>query len=208
MKLSNKHRFLKVFKDLSSRPSNLPRYVSCLPFWNRNSLSLAMPWWSFSAIDFISSQCLETHEVFEYGSGGSTVFFARRCKKVTAIEDDAGWQQSLAVEIQTQSLENVEVSLRPFDFVKGEGFTSSDYLSALDKFYDIIVVDGQDWSGDTRPACFARAEEHIREGGMIIVDDSWRYAQLRECNRAKRFEVFESVGPCRVGVTSTDIYFY
>jgi hypothetical protein len=43
---------------------------------------------------------------------------------------------------------------------------------------------------------------------MIVVDDSWRYPELRAKNRAKRFSVFQSVGPCRPGVTSTDVFFY
>ena len=48
-----------------------------------------MPWWSFSAIDFMSKQCRADQDVFEFGSGGSTLFFAKRCKTVTAVEDDA-----------------------------------------------------------------------------------------------------------------------
>lgn len=38
--------------------------------------------------------------------------------------------------------------------------------------------------------------------------DSWRYRELRAQHRAHRLEVFESVGPARFGVTSTDVYFF
>jgi hypothetical protein len=40
------------------------------------------------------------------------------------------------------------------------------------------------------------------------VDDSWRYPSLRASAKTKRYKVFRSVGPCRPGVTSTDLYFY
>jgi hypothetical protein len=48
----------------------------------------------------------------------------------------------------------------------------------------------------------------VKPGGIIAVDDSWRYVQLRHSSNAKRVEVFESVGPARLGITSTDIFFY
>ena len=49
---------------------------------------------------------------------------------------------------------------------------------------------------------------HIKPGGIIVVDDSWRYPKLRQENRAQKHRIFQSVGPCRPGVTSTDIFFY
>ena len=64
--------------------------------------------------------------------------------------------------------------------------------------------------GGGRADCFKRAESNITPGGIIVVDDSWfpDCAALRNSNRAKRVRMFESTGPCRIGVTSTDVYFY
>ena len=59
-----------------------------------------------------------------------------------------------------------------------------------------------------RPICFRKAEEHVKPNGIIVVDDSWRYPSLRENNRARDVKVFQSVGPCLLGVTSTDVFFY
>ena len=44
--------------------------------------------------------------------------------------------------------------------------------------------------------------------GIVVVDDSWRYPGLRRNHRAKELKIFQSVGPCRPGVTSTDVFFY
>jgi spermidine synthase len=77
-----------------------------------------------------------------------------------------------------------------------------------DEKFDVIVVDGSEEWTRIRPVCFEKAQEHIKPGGIIVVDDSWRYSEIRERHRAKSFRVFQSVGPCRPGVTSTDIYFY
>ena len=77
----------------------------------------------------------------------------------------------------------------------------------MDRF-DIVVVDGSEEWTQVRPVCFQYAENFVRKGGIIVVDDSWRYPVLRRENKAKRYQVFQSVGPCRPGVTSTDIFFY
>ena len=59
-----------------------------------------------------------------------------------------------------------------------------------------------------RPVCFQLAETVIKPGGIIIVDDAWRYADIIKNHLAKERRDFQSIGPCRPGVTSTDIYFY
>jgi Methyltransferase domain len=209
MNITNTQRIAKLATSLLARPQDLPRYLAALPIWKRRPVDLRIPWWSFAAIDFIGKQCRPEFEVFEYGSGGSTLFFAERCKSVTAVEDHAEWRDSVEKALAARSLKNAELLVRPYDFRAAVDFESSSYLQALgEKSYDLIVVDGQDWGADIRPVCFHRAESYIKAGGMIVVDDSWRYRGLKQSNRAKEVRTFESVGPCRVGVTSTDVYFY
>jgi hypothetical protein len=48
----------------------------------------------------------------------------------------------------------------------------------------------------------------MQPGSIILVDDFWRYEELLGSNRAQNVQVFESVGPCRIGVTSTAMFFY
>ncbi len=210
MNLSNPQRVAKLAAATLFQPQYLPRYLSALPIWNRRPVDLRIPWWSFAAIDFIGKQCRPDMEIFEYGSGGSTLFFAQRCKSVTAVEDHGDWRDAVVAALAAQNLKNAELLLRPYDFKAPVDFENSAYLQALEggKTYDIIVVDGQDWGADIRPICFHRAESYVKKGGMIVVDDSWRYQQLKQANSAKSVRTFESVGPCRVGVTSTDVYFY
>lgn len=209
MYLSNYQRVAKLAATLVRQPHYLPRYLKALPIWKRLPVDLAVPWWSFAAIDFITEQCQPHFEVFEYGTGGSTILFAKQCKKVTAVEDDAAWQRVVEKALDTLHLSNASLVLRPFNFQTPGDFENSAYLQALaESSYDIIVLDGQDFTGEIRPICFQRAEAYIKKGGMIIVDDSWRYPQLRQTCSARSVRTFESVGPYRVGVTSTDVYFY
>jgi len=58
------------------------------------------------------------------------------------------------------------------------------------------------------PLAFGTLKGIYKRGGIIINEDSWRYPVLRMKNKAKNCKEFRAVGPCRPGVTITDIFFY
>jgi SAM-dependent methyltransferase len=195
--------------DLTLHPQHLVRYVAHNVARRRFPLDLEMPWFSYAAADFLDGW-LRTHmDVFEYGSGGSTLFYAKRARSVLAIEDNVEWYERVTARVKERGFSNVEVQLHPFDFKNPVGFERSSYLLAMpDRKFDIIVVDGSEEWTQVRPTCFQLAERHVNPGGIIVLDDSWRYSSVRSTHQAKRYEVFQSVGPGRPGVTSTDVYFY
>lgn len=209
MELTNFQRVCKLGGNLLRRPSNLPRYLAHNVLHRRSPIELGLPWFSYGAIDFLKGYLKREMRVFEFGSGGSTIFFARQCRRVDSVEDDPIWAARVRERTTQLGLANAFIADRPFDFSDPVGFERSLYLKEVESAaYDVIVVDGADVDYTIRPRCFRAAENQINAGGIIIVDDSWRYTQLREANRSHRFEVFETVGPARYGVTSTDIYFY
>lgn len=190
-----------------------PQYISrCINHNLRNGstpLDLEVPWFSYAAIDFLEGFLKPGMKVFEYGSGGSTLFFARRVKSVFSVEDNPKWFELVSKRVREKAIGNVTLTLCPFDFKNPVGFEESAYLNALpEEHFDVIVVDGSEEWTQVRPVCFRLAESRMQRGGLILVDDSWRYPELRERNQARAHKVFQSVGPCRPGVTSTDVFFY
>lgn len=148
-------------------------------------------------------------KVFEFGSGGSSIFLAERAASVTAVEDEEGWAVAVRKEAQKKNLKNLEVLVRPYDFFEGNEFEASAYLNSLEqKFYDLIVVDGKEEGAQVRDHCFWRAEAFIRKGGVIVVDDSYRYPQIKKTNKSKQWKAFKGTGYCRAGVTETTLFFY
>src|SRR5260370_41537894 len=106
-------------------------------------------------------------------------------------------------------MENDNVCVIPVVFTSEEVLVASDYLKEVRKsIVDVIVVDGTEWTANVRPICFRAGEEEITPGGIIVVDDSSRYRELRQTNRARRVNIFESVGPGRFGVSHTYVSFY
>ena len=77
----------------------------------RNALADHMPWISFAAVDFLENVLNGNMVVFEYGAGGSTLFFAKRVKRVVSVEHDPGWYREVVREIEKQHIGNCEVQL-------------------------------------------------------------------------------------------------
>jgi hypothetical protein len=209
MKGTAPQKAARLLLDLAFHPSYASRYVSDNLIRSRSPLDLELPWFSYAAIDFLEKHLTPDMDVFEYGSGGSTIFFARRAGSVVSVEDNPEWFNRVKDRVTQLGLTNVSLRLFPFNFKQPVGFETSDYLRALcGRYPDVIVVDGSEEWTQVRPICFRLAEDTIQDGGIIILDDSWRYPSLRENNRAKRVETFQSTGPGRPGVTSTDVFFY
>ena len=209
MDLTNPQRVAKLASHLLQHPGNVPRYISHNLITRKEPVELELPWFSYAAIDFLKRYLRPEMQVFEFGSGGSTLFFAQHCKTVISVEDNAHWCEIVAAKLASRGIENVDLRHVPVAFTNEQEFAASDYLKAVrQSVVDVIVVDGTEWTSNIRPICFHAAEEQVAPGGIIVVDDSWRYRQLRQMNRAQRLEIFESVGPARFGVTSTDVYFY
>lgn len=199
----------RVITDLVLHPQYLSRCISHNVFNGKTPLQLELPWFSYAAIDFLKTFLTRDMAVCEYGSGGSTVFFSRRVKSVYSIEDNPKWFELVSARLRESGIQNVQLKLCPFDFKNPEGFEHSAYLHAMpDEQFDVIVIDGSEEWTQVRPVCFEKAERNVKSGGIIVVDDSWRYPMLRKQHHAKAHRIFKSVGPCRPGVTSTDIFFY
>ena len=199
----------RVVADLCLHPRYMPRCLVHNVIGGKTPADLELPWIAYAAIDFLDTFLKPRMTVCEYGSGGSTMFFARRVKSVFSIEDNAKWFQIVSEQLAAKSIKNVTMKLCPWDFKNPAGFENSDYLNAIpDERFDVILVDGSEEWTRIRPICFEKAQTRVKNNGIIVVDDSWRYPEIRRRHSAKRYEVFESVGPCRPGVTSTDIFFY
>jgi predicted O-methyltransferase YrrM len=209
MKGSTIRKIGRLAWHLGTQPAYFPRYVRHNIISNKSALELEVPWFSYAAIDFLDSFLRSTMKVCEYGSGGSTLFFARRASRVLSIEDNPQWGEAVSKKLVEKGIRNVELKLCPFDFGDPTGFLCSDYLHAIpDEHFDIIVIDGTEEWIQVRPIHFQFAEKRMKPGGAIVVDDSWRYENIRKGHHAKHYQTFKSVGPNRPGVTSTDIYFY
>ncbi|HYF21606.1 MAG TPA: hypothetical protein VEA40_27340, partial [Ramlibacter sp.] len=59
--------------------------------FSRGPLRDAWPWMAFPAIRHLEALLDKSSKVFEYGAGGSSMFFASRVGELVSVEHDAGW---------------------------------------------------------------------------------------------------------------------
>ena len=202
-------KLVRLGWSLALHPRYAWRYLLRGPWSPRSPLELGIPWFSEAAIDFLEGYLAAGMTAFEWGAGGSTVYLAARTGAVTSVENDAAWIARVRERLAREGQGHVEFLHRPYDFAAATAFEDSAYLHAIDgRTADVIVVDGAEENVQVRPRCFYLAERHVRPGGIIVVDDAWRYPELRERTRARMRRTFQSTGPCRPGVTSTDVHFY
>ncbi len=206
-------RVLRLLNAFAGRPLDLPRYLRYLPAWGRWPADIEQPWMAFGAIDFLERHLTRHTRVFEFGSGGSSFFFARRSAAVLSVENDAAWQQRVSSMAAERGLTNLHCEHHPIDTSRPDLYPGLSYVTALQpNAHDIIVVDGFcDYQNATdgllRDITFDRALACVRRpGGIIVVDDYWRFPGMVDRAREARLTAFQSAGPCRYGVTSTAVF--
>ena len=147
-------------------------------------IDLDVPWWTYRAIDRVDA-FLKAHpgaKVFEYGSGASTIWLARRAGSVHSIEHDMSWfalMQSRIAGFDGITLDHVPVDAQLssdelfHSHKEGYGGKSfQTYVNAISKsreLYDVIVIDGR-----ARAACLHVAQAHLADGGIIVFDNTKR----------------------------------
>ena len=204
-------RSIKVAAMLLRRPKDLAPYLTHNVVGRRSPLDLGLPWMSYAVIDALSERLTASSVVHEYGAGGSTVFFAQRAGTVVSLESASEWHAVTAMRLQLLGAQNVDLRFAEADFTDAQRLRQSAFYQALPTGpADVILIDSEDHHQGhaCRPQLFAFAEDQVREGGVIVVDDADRYQLLRTRNRARGRRTFKGVGPGRAFVSMTDMYLY
>ena len=121
------------------------------------------PWWVWGAVDHVKGVLQPDWRVFEWGSGGSTLWFAQRVETVEAMENNRDWyektrgelaQYGLAANVWLQYEENL-----------------ADYAAEIEWHWtpDLVSVDGRN-----RAECIRHAIPILKPGGYLVLDNSER----------------------------------
>ncbi len=120
-----------------------------------------IPWVTYPFIDFVKERIKKQHAVFEFGSGNSTLFYAKYAGLVVSVEHNKEWYD----KIVSEKAENSEMIY--CDLVYGGDYCQMPVK--LGKKFDLIIIDGRD-----RVNCCKTAPEALSENGVIILDNSER----------------------------------
>ncbi len=120
-----------------------------------------LPWTTYGFIDFIDNRLHKEMNVFEYGSGNSTLWYAQKVKHVVSVEHDKEWFE----KIKEKMPKNATIYYEALVY----GGNYSLYLHKIDMKFDIVIIDGRD-----RVQCIKNSMDSLKEGGVIVLDDSER----------------------------------
>ena len=122
------------------------------------------PWLTQDAIRILTSLLKPTDHILEFGSGRSTIWFAKRVGKITSVENHAAWFK--VVEQMLKSLNwKVDYSLVPDDEHQEAGYR--ELLSRIpDESIDLCLVDG-----GPRALCAVESVSKVKRGGFVVIDN-------------------------------------
>lgn len=142
-----------------------------------------LPWVTYSFIDFIKTRLHKELTIFEYGSGNSTLFYAKRVKRVVSVEHDEAWFNKIVKE----KASNAEMIFSQLE----KGGEYSQKAKNLGEKFDVIIVDGRD-----RVNCCKYSVEALSTNGVLVLDDSERemYQEARTFLIEKGFKELPFTG--------------
>jgi len=205
-------------------PSKLSDLIRFYPMWandleGQSPLQMELPWMTYKSIDFLRETVTADYKIFEFGSGGSTMFLSQRCRQLVSVEHDPEWAVSVKEAITKRGVANVDFKLiEPVRGAIGEGVDAADptsfasgeppysscsfeaYVSSIDGYpaesFDMVIVDGR-----ARQTCLGHAHSKVKVGGWLILDDAerdrYQRAQSLLDNDQWRRVDFNGPAPCK-----------
>lgn len=160
-------------------PLNLPESYDWVDP-KETSIVHECPWMVPEAVMFMNKRLKNDWKVLEVGSGGSTFFFARRCKKVLAIENFYPYYETIQQAIYKKNIQDsIELKFVPTAQL-------IDFLSSLSESYDVISIDHAVHK-PSRSECL-NAVLRLWTGNMLVMDnyakkpawpESWKISEMR-----------------------------
>lgn len=123
-----------------------------------------LPWLTDQAIDFLEKYLEENKDarILEFGSGGSTLWFAKKTKNLTSIEHNVNWYKKVKQELENQNLNHVD-----------QRHITSNYFNVCKEFepesFDLILIDAKD-----RIECIKNSIPILKKNGVLMLDNAER----------------------------------
>jgi len=157
-----------------------------------------IPWITYPCLSFLEERLESSMNVFEYGCGNSTLWWASRVQRVVSCEHDQLWYD----EVKKTVPANVELYHIPLE-------RDGAYSRLAAKFHrelDIVFVDGRD-----RVNCVKQSLGALRPNGVVILDnsDDSEYCGALQFLLANNYKFlhFRGPGPITSAVWRTTIFY-
>lgn len=129
---------------------------------SESSLMYRRPWIVPHAIEYFKSLLLPNMVVLEFGSGGSTLWFADHVQTVESFEHNVEWYKRVSGAMTKSDAKKIMLRRIPNYCKHGE-------IEFKYPVYDVIFIDGI-----FRRRCFDASIERLIHGGVLAIDNANR----------------------------------
>ena len=185
---------------------------------NIDRLSLSLPWITFASLRFLDGILHPNMKAFEYGSGGSTLYLAKRIQELVSVEHAQEWYANVQTKLAAQGLKNVANHFITPDSIPNASYLSSygpkevgqsfeKYVKSIEAYpeehFDLIIIDGR-----ARSACIRHAWPKLKTGGYLLFDNADRSGYQKALSALQAYAVHRSYGPTVASLAFTETHIY
>lgn len=177
-------------------------------------VAMDLPWWTYESADLVQQHLTALGgraRVFEFGSGASTVWLARRAASVDSVEHVPAWAERVRALLATTPgllcrpavhvVEPVPSASpeTPSGSPSAQGLDFTAYVRTIHEVrgpFDLVLVDGR-----AREAAVRAALDVVAPNGVVLLDDAQRsrYRDVVESAAEQGWTVVRTRGatPCQ-----------
>lgn len=201
----NKHKikssFLqnnKLIKNFNTLAIKYGQYNSIINGECIDGIGNNIPWYTYPTIEYINNLDFSNKSILEFGSGSSSIFWAKKCLEIISIEHNKEWYEKVK--------QNLSINQKIFFTENNSNYEN--LVKKFDKKFDVIVIDGI-----RRKECAESIINYLnsnsKDGYMIILDNSDWYKNTAKFLRDKLdlIEIdFHGFGPINNYTWTTSIF--
>lgn len=143
-----------------------------------------IPWCTYPFIKFIEPRLKKDFTVFEYGSGNSTIWYAKKVKQIISVENDEAWFKVISKILPANA---------KLIYIKSD--IDGEYCRSVIKQnikFNIIIIDGRD-----RINSIKFSVNQLTDDGIIVFDNSQieKYKEGLNLLNSMNFKKIDFIGP-------------
>lgn len=155
-----------------------------------NSIIDASPCITYEAKKILDIFLRKDMLVFEYGGGGSSLYFSDRAKQVFSVEHNKEWYDKINQILFNTNWKGFFIppvfQINDSDPSDPDNYSTAEknafyhnYVCEIDNFkdsyFDLIMIDGR-----SRPSCIKHSIPKLKKGGLLVIDDIYRDYYLKK----------------------------
>lgn len=126
------------------------------------TLEYECPWLVPGSVKYLDEILKSSYRVLEFGSGGSTLFFSRRCLSVLTFETDNEWYEKTKNELIKKNISNCTLILNNNEDEIAEKLKN-------EKVFDVVLIDCD--RSISRKRRMELSMPYITKQSLIILDN-------------------------------------